>query len=512
MLRLGIVAAAVVCWGAAACAAPEDHGPHAGLDIKHYDVWIRLDPPPRSFSAAVTLTAQQASTQDRIVLDAGDLRIRSVEWDGVTASFEKGGSELHIQRPPGAGSQKDTGSGPTKSQIEIRYEGWPEVGLYQATHDGVDVLYTDAWPDRGRGWLPGHHHPSDPATWHLTLDLPLGAEAVASGAPGRVDTLGPRVHASWSLETPAPTYALAFAVADFTVAAAGDSVAYAMLAPDAEQADQLARTPQALRFFTSLLGPYPYGSYTSAQVPIRYAGMENAAAPFLQARLFDQASAEPVQVHELAHQWLGNAVTIADWNELWLSEGMATYLTTRFYAHADGPAAARERLIDHALLPRRDRAAFRPLVPTPGQAPASYLHRGVYDKGACVLHGLRLLVGEATFVRVLRQLAADRERRLSTPRLRGLLEAESGLDLSAYFAYWVYGSRLPQLVTDWEAASRTLRWRVEDDAGTLAGLPFQLLLSQGSADTLVTATDGIAVLRRSERPTVEPVGIMVVVR
>ncbi|WP_272481597.1 M1 family aminopeptidase [Rhodothermus marinus] len=188
--------------------------------------------------------------------------------------------------------------------------------------------------------------------------MPRGYQAAGSGRLVRIDTLDDAVRFRWQLDATAPTYSFAFAVADYvrTDTFADDTIPihYYLLPSDRDRVYRLRRTPDALHWLSRWLGPYPYRSYAVVQVPIDYAGMENASAPFLQADLFDMGDVEGVQVHELVHQWFGNRVSIAGWRDLWLSEGTATYLTTMFYEVYDGLEAARRQWVDMARLrPRR---------------------------------------------------------------------------------------------------------------------------------------------------------------
>lgn len=489
---------------AAACRQPPPLPPPAGVDAQHYDLTIRLDPAAQVFQARAVLDVRHPDTLTALPLAFEDLTIDSIRVNGV--AVEAAREDDRLWAPVASGSRA--------SRIEVAYRGWPRLGFYATERGGQQIVYTDSWPDEGRGWLPGLHHPADPATFALRLTLPRGYEAAASGSLHALDTLGAEVRYQWRLDVPAPLYTFAFAVADFslTETTAGDTlpVRYYMLAEDSAYAHQLRRTPQALAFFSETLGPYAFDAYASVQVPMRFAGMENAAASFLLADLFPANRAEEVQIHELAHQWFGNRVPLAEWADLWLSEGTATYLTTLFYEHADGLDAARTRWIDMAALEARQATATALVIKEP-RPPSAYLSWVPYDKGASVLHLLRRALGDDAFFAALRatyQRYAGQP--LSTEAFQEILEAEAGQDLDAFFEYWVYGTDFPTLKTTWDPATRTLSWRITGDAGTLAGVPFDLQLRRRGRVHYADAEAGRVTLADwdDRPPRVRPVGVM----
>ncbi len=477
--------------------------------MRHYDVELRLNPTTRRLEGRVRLLVRHPDTLAALPLAFDGLSVKRVAVDGRPVDARRPPHRLVVPL-----------DGDTTSTIEITYGGVPETGLYAGTHEGQRVVYTDSWPVRGRGWLPGVHHPSDPATLDLMLLVPRGREAVATGEPVAVDTLHRWTRYRWELEAAAPTYTFAFAVSDFAGTCAetflGDRprgaaaapwwpVCSFMLAPDSAQASRLRRTPQMLAYFSDLLGPYGYDRYAAVQTPLSFGGMENAATAFLRASLFDEGAVEEVQVHEVAHQWFGNRVVLAGWRDLWLSEGTATYLTTLFYEHADGIDRARQLWVEMPA----DSSAWGVLVPAGPVDPSAHLTAAVYNKGASVMHLLRRTLGDSTFFRALRTTYARYAGRpLSTEDFKRILEAASGRDLTALFDYWVYGDRLPVLRTSWNAETGTLRWSIEGDAGTLDGVPFDLMIRQDGRVEYVDVRAGSAELPGSEAPTVRPVGIM----
>ena len=116
------------------------------------------------------------------------------------------------------------------------------------------------------------------------------------------------------------------------------------------------------------------------------------------------------------------------------------------------------------------------------------------------------------FFDALRQIQRDyADRPLSTDALRQSFEAASGRDLGPLFRRWVTGTGLPTLTTRWDRATRTLAWEISGDDGTLDGVGFELYVRQGDDARFVPATDGVAGLDGDERPTVEPVGLLLTV-
>jgi aminopeptidase N len=501
----------------AGCRAPEPPAPGRvpGVDVTAYGVALRLDPATLRLDGHVRLRLRRVPAGDgpeaggapadtlALALDRA-MRVRAVRVDGRPAAFTHAGGVLRVPLASAAGG----------ATVEVVYGGTPEGGLYAGQAAGQRVVFTDGWPQRGAGWLPAVHHPADPAALALAVEVPAGWEVAAAGVPEGVTPV-PGGYRRWrfTLGQDAPAYTFAFAAADFAVvedSSGGVPVRHVLLAADSAQGGRLARVPAVLDTLAALLGPYPYRAFATVEVPLGFAGMENAAAPFLQAALYRGSGGglEAVAIHEAVHQWMGNRLGPADWRDLWLAEGAATYLTTVVYERLDGPDVARRQRVDMARMGDRD--ARRPLFRPRLDRPADALSTTVYNKGGAVFHLLRLKLGDRAFYDALRTLVA-RGRPTSTARFRRTLEAASGQDLGPIFRYWVRGTDIPALRTTWDAGRHTLRWRVEGDGGTLAGLPVELRLRQGGAEHVVDLRAGRALLPGAERPVVEPVGVVLAV-
>jgi aminopeptidase N len=196
------------------------------------------------------------------------------------------------------------------------------------------------------------------------------------------------------------------------------------------------------------------------------------------------AGTAPV-VHETAHQWFGDAVTESDWNDVWLSEGFATYFTLLYTEYSRG----RDAFVDGL---RRSRAAVlrleQSLPDTPvvhanlDEAATEHNNRLVYEKGAWTLHMLRDLVGTEPFWRGIRLYYQRHANGVaSTADLRRAMEEVSGQDLAWFFAQWLTRSGVPHVSGSWryDAAAKAIVMTVRQ---TQAGDPFRFALGVGVSD------------------------------
>ena len=474
------------------------------MDVQRYEVDLALDPDALTVAGTATLYVLHPDTLARLALRLNGPEVSAVRVNGMPVRVEQDGARLSV---PLSRSEAST--------IAVDYAGTPATGLFAGEAEGQRVVWTDGWPLRTAGWLPGVHHPSDAARLTLTVRVLPPYEVAASGtleteAVADNGTVAYRFH----LDRDAPVYTFAFAAADFSTLAQtgprGLPVRHALL--DASEAGSLRRTPEILAVFESLLGPYPYASYGTVAVPHEYAGMENAARPFLRADLYGlrrdtgEDILEEVNVHEAAHQWFGNRVRPADWSELWLAEGSTSYLTALFYERADGRDAFRRQLVRSAQLPDAD--ARRRLRPDRVRAADEMLGATVYQKGAAVFHLLRLALGDAAFFRALREVYAEYDgRTLTTEAFQATLEQASGQDLDRLFQTWVYEEGRVTLRLDHDERAGRLTWRVEGDEGTLEGLAVELLVNDRAGPRYVPLPDGGIDVSGDGRPAVAPVGV-----
>jgi aminopeptidase N len=208
----------------------------------------------------------------------------------------------------------------------------------------------------------------------------------------------------------------------------------------------LRRQPEIIRFLEEFAGPYPFdvaGGIVD-NVPIGFA-LENQTRPIYSPFffLFDPFSAEFVIVHELAHQWYGDSLTVKQWQHIWLNEGFATY-TEWLWAEAQGFGTAQETFDFLYAEIVEDDPFWQLTIGDPG--PEHLFDGEVYTRGAMTLHALRMAVGEEDFFRILRRWAQNREGELvTTPQFVRLAERISGEQLDELFDAWLFTSAKPEL-------------------------------------------------------------------
>jgi aminopeptidase N len=421
------------------------------VDVQHYDVTIVFGE-GFDYEATVRLDVRLLSPVDEIHLDLMGPDVLSVTSGGRPLPHRHESGRLVVGLPRVSPDEA--------VPLTVRYRGRPDgiALLARPNAHGSPGLFADNWPEGARRWLPTVDHPSDKATVDFTVSADTRFRVVA---PGRlVDTWrlpdGRRL-THWSMSVPIPTYCMVVGLAEFEVTSIGEAEGIPLSAwvfpadADAIQA-VFGRSALMLEYYADLLGPYPYGKLAQVQSSTRYAGMENSSAIFYaEGELHGPDVDEFPVAHEIAHQWWGDSVTPADWDDLWLSEGFATYFDALFYEHVEGPAALRDRLRSGRerileALKEAPRAVVEPEV----ENPQHKLTTIVYQKGAWVLHMLRHRMGDEAFFRSMRAYYQRHAGgNVTTADFRRLLEAETGDSLETFLHQWLCRTDIPELAITW---------------------------------------------------------------
>ena len=193
-----------------------------------------------------------------------------------------------------------------------------------------------------------------------------------------------------------------------------------------------------IAFLEATFAPYPFVSYGSIvdDDTVGYA-LETQTRP-----VYSRVAREGTVVHELAHQWFGNAVSPGRWQDIWLNEGWATYVEWLWSEHRGG-ATAQEQFDDVMGIPADDEF-WELAIADPG--PFGLFLAPVYDRGAATLHALREQVGdEAFFAGAQEWLARYDDATGTTDDFETVFEEASGQDLGAFFDAWVWTPAKPTI-------------------------------------------------------------------
>ena len=429
-----------------------------GYDVIHYDLAIEVG--ESTVAGTVTVGAQALiDGLTGVVLDLRDeLDVTAVAspTHGVAASTHAGHQvTITLATAVAAGDS---------FAVSLSYAGPPPVvegdvegpSFAFTTHgsegDGTlaPLIYTISVTDRAHTWWPCKDVLTDKATIDVVVTVAPGLVAVSNGELIEVETLPDerRVY-HWSHGHPIATYLVSLAISNYvlvedvaTIEVGENSVDvplrwYVYPEDQADATADFSRVDTALEFFSSIFGPYPYWDEKYAMAATSFGGaMEHQTCTSLGAQfILGNRRYEWMFVHELAHQWFGDAVGLADWRDVWLNEGFATYAEALWVEHQSGAEAYREYVAGFDPFPPPEGPGFRGTLYDPdplfGATP--------YNKGAFVLHMLRNLIGDDAFFQTLRAYA-DRHQGLTTvvtDDFGAVAEEMSGQDLTGFFDQWM---------------------------------------------------------------------------
>ncbi|MBK3582000.1 M1 family metallopeptidase, partial [Streptomyces sp. MBT65] len=298
---------------------------NGGYDVTHYDLTLAYTPTTHALTATTTITARATAPLSAFDLDLKGMKVNSLTVEGRKADWTRTGQELKV-RPPATLPQGRTftttvdysGTPETLTDPDGSEEGWLR------TADGALAL---GEPTGAMAWFPSDNHPSDKATYTITITVPKGLQAVSNGElRSETTTADGRTTSTWRTTQPMATYLATVAIGHYDITRSTTSnglPVYTAVDPHEAEASRkvLAQLPEIMEWEEYNFGPYPFSS-TGAIVDRRgdagYA-LETQNRPF-----FPGAPDTATLVHELAHQWYGNSVTPKTWRDMWLNEGFAT--------------------------------------------------------------------------------------------------------------------------------------------------------------------------------------------
>ena len=428
------------------------------VDALHYRFAVSLTEQSPRLEAEAIATFRLLAPTPHIELDlisaSGDkgMVVAKVTADGRSVAFTHQANRLRLPVPGNAAAGQDL-------TYTITYAGTPADGLRVFTNmHGDHVVFSQGWPNRARHWLPMIDHPYDKATGEMIVTAPVQFQVVSNGVlVEEVDLGAGRRRTHWKQSVPLASWLFAVGIARFDTHHAGITQGVPLQTWAFPQDRVAARTlfeettRRAMDFFSARIGPFPYEKLANVQASGFGGGMENATVIFYGEK--GVASGRGPVVHEIAHQWFGNSVTERDWDEVWLSEGFATYFARLYDEQFTGRDAfvAGLKRSRAAILELEKKLPDTPVVHRNLDDMERVLNTFVYDKGAWVLHMLRHEVGSDAFWAGIREYYRRfRDSTASTDDLRQVMEQASGKDLKWFFAQWLHRGGSPRVEGSWQ--------------------------------------------------------------
>jgi len=415
----------------------------SAYDVTNYDLDLEYDPDSNDLDATARIDGTANDELDELSFDFDGLDVSAVTVDGDKATFTVERRKLVIDAP-------DTIAKGASFIVDVDYGGRPtprasdgvfgvEVGWHGG--DGGSVVVSE--PEGASTWFPANNHPRDKATFSFAIAVPEPYAAIANGRLERTDDHGDARTFHWVMDRPMASYLASVVTGEYDEKVHGeqDGVTFSDWAPAGGGFSPELTGIREVQLLSEKLGPFPFSTYGGVVYPAEVIqGSANtkrflsAVALEVQGRsLYSEAAIEPRTVmHETAHQWMGDSVTLTDWSkDIWWVEGFARFAETAFSA----PHRRHWEAI-HANCEGE----------TPGDLSKDELFGdGSYLCGSLVFYALQQRVGDETFWRILRTFNERfRYANATTDDLIATATDVSGQDLADFFDDWLFGP-LPEL-------------------------------------------------------------------
>lgn len=428
-------------------------------DIIHYDLSVDLYPKEKHLKGIAvitgTFTEEGISSLDLNFYD--NMKINFLALNGEETSFLHTGTKLSIPLDVG---EVDT------FRVEVRYEGTPKsIGLSSFVFgeiNGRSVVYNLNEPVYASTWFPCNDIPYDKALTDVRITNDSIYTSVSNGILLTESLEKNRKTAHWRTIYPISTYLISIYSSEYVnftdhyvSEISGDTlpIEYYVFGEHLQNARiDFAEHPRIINFFSDRFGEYPFimEKYGIAEFLWQLGAMEHQTitgigSNFVSGRKFFT----DIYVHELAHQWWGDAVGPKSWKDIWLNEGFATYCEALYHEYKAGPEALQSFMLS------KFNENFSGTLYDPGENIYNLFSSTIYNKGAWVLHMLRSEVGDSIFFKILRRYYNDfKYKSAGTSDFVTVCEAVYGKELDRFFDQWVYtGSEMIKMNINWKIKS-----------------------------------------------------------
>jgi aminopeptidase N len=540
MTRLPLyLAASAVLAGCATQLPPTDFTSNSGsprapeqlaVTFEKVDLALRVDPATKSIQgdASLTFLLKEPLTRIAVELDR-NLPIDSASVDGVTLaptaiSNPEGRVYLTLPSPLPAGA---------RTIVRIQYHGVPHV----AKHAPWDGAFTWSQTADGQPWIattvegegcdmfwPCIDHPmGKPQLIDLHITVPSPLVVAGNGvATGMEEKDGWRTY-NWRAKNPS-TYGVALNIGPYEMLSGdytsrfGNTIPLRMWYLKGHEQDAkglFSEFKPMLDFFEYRVGPYPFGDEKMGVVETPHLGMEHQTInAYGNGYVKSAYGYDWLLHHELSHEWFGNQMTNADWDDMWLHEGFGSYMQPLYLEELRGEREFQAELFNF----RKSLSNKAPVVSGKTQRIEDIYEdaRGgpgndIYTKGALILHTLRNLIGDDAFFTATRRMVYGtatpkpgnfQPRWSSTKEFVQFANEASGRDLNWFFDAYLYHPALPELVQERSGDKLKLSWKLKD--GGAFPMPIEVRINERIEKLPMTNGSGEVTVPPFAMVTIDP--------
>ena len=418
-------------------------------DVTYQKLEFTVNPAVYFINGKVSTTFKALSSMTSVVFDlTNDLTVSSVKQNNLPLAFSQTAEELTITLQ----STLTTGNSAT---VVITYSGAPstdEDAFTIATHSGTPILWTLSEPYGARDWFPCKQDLNDKVeSIDVYITAPSAYTSVSNGIQvSQVTNVGGTKTTHFSHGYPIPAYLIAIAVTNYQIftQTAGTApntfpiVNYLYPESFTSGSSSVAVTLPIMNLYETLFETYPFSNEKYGHAQFGWGGgMEHTTVSFM------GGFSRELIAHELGHQWFGDKITCGSWNDIWLNEGFATYLSGLVIENLDGNTdfiSWKNGLISNIT----SQTSGSVYVPESEITSVNriFSSRLSYNKGAMVVNMLRYKLGDTNFFQGMKNYLADTNlayKYAQSSDLKAHLEAVSGLSLTEFFDDWIYGQGYP---------------------------------------------------------------------
>lgn len=431
-------------------------------DLKYHRMEFNVNPSQAFISGKITSYFEAKENMNTMVFELVDnMVVSQVSQRGVALTFTQNSNDEVVITLP------QTLAIGVLDSLSVSYSGNPVssgFGSFEVdTHNGHPVMWTLSEPFGAKAWWPCKQDLIDKVD---VIDIyittprfdPMNAEyiAVANGLEISQTIQGNNKTTHFRHQYPIPAYLIAIAVTNYTVyshtvANNGNPFEIINYVYPEDLGYAQARTPvtvDIMNLFADKFEPYPYADEKYGHAQFGWGGgMEHTTVSFM------GSFGRNLIAHELGHQWFGNKVTCGSWQDVWLNEGFATYLSGMVIESLDGNTEFRswkaDQIYSTTLYPGG--SVYVPAADTTS-VNRIFSSRLSYNKASMVIHMLRKKLGDTVFFQGLKNYLNDPALTFGyakTEDMIRVMEATSGLDLTEFFNDWIYGEGYPSYTVKW---------------------------------------------------------------